>query len=56
MIPPLPIENTVKIVCPQCNGSGDPCRGWSSDDPGIDCEPSYCKGAKWIWATRWEDR
>lgn len=56
-------KNTVKIVCPQCNGTGRGCDGNDYVTEDIDgevgineFEKSYCEGNGWLWATRWEDR
>jgi len=49
-------DNTVKIVCPSCQGCGKltfkhPLRRATHVET---CD--YCNGIGWIWATRWQDR
>ena len=54
----------VRVVCPQCNGTGEPCKALVTDTEvtpnglhyiGFEREPSYCEGRGWIEQQLWKE-
>lgn len=45
-------DNTVRIICPQCNGH----KTCTEQNGGYCMRGPFKVASGWIWATKWEER